>query len=86
MKSGKIPMRMCVGCGEMKPKSELVRVVKTTEGEIKLDKTGKLNGRGAYICREEKCLLAAQKAKRFEKAFSSAVPEAELAKIAEELK
>lgn len=79
-------MRMCVGCGEMKPKSELVRVVKTTEGEIKLDKTGKLNGRGAYICREEKCLLAAQKAKRFEKAFSSAVPEAELAKIAEELK
>ncbi|MBE6766896.1 MAG: YlxR family protein [Ruminococcaceae bacterium] len=86
MKSGKIPMRMCVGCGEMKPKSELVRVVKTTEGEIKLDKTGKLNGRGAYICREEKCLLAAQKAKRFEKAFSSAVPEAELEKIAEELK
>ena len=85
MKSGKIPMRMCVGCGEMKPKSELVRVVKTTEGEIKLDKTGKLNGRGAYICREEKCLLAAQKAKRFERAFSSAVPQEIIENIAEEL-
>ena len=85
MKSGKIPMRMCVGCGEMKPKSELVRVVKTTEGEIKLDKTGKLNGRGAYICREEKCLLAAQQAKRFVRAFSSAVPQEIIENIAEEL-
>ena len=79
-------MRMCVGCGEMKPKSELVRVVKTTEGEIKLDKTGKLNGRGAYICKEEKCLLAAGKAKRFERAFSSAVPEEVILAIAEELR
>ncbi len=75
MKSGKIPMRMCVGCGEMRPKAELVRVVKTTEGEIKLDKTGKQNGRGAYICKEAKCLLAAQKARRFEKAFGAAVPQ-----------
>ncbi len=79
-------MRMCVGCGEMKPKSELVRVVKTTEGEIKLDKTGKLNGRGAYICKEEKCLLAAAKAKRFERAFSSAIPEEVILAIAEELR
>ncbi len=86
MKSGKIPMRMCVGCGEMKPKSELYRVVKTTEGEIMLDKTGKQNGRGAYICKEEKCLLAAQKARRFEKAFSSAVPQEVITKISEELK
>lgn len=79
-------MRMCVGCGEMKPKSELVRVVKSANGEISLDKTGKQNGRGAYICREEKCLLAAAKAKRFERAFSSAVPEEVIEKILEELK
>ncbi|MBR3593702.1 MAG: YlxR family protein [Clostridia bacterium] len=86
MKSGKVPMRMCVGCGQMKPKTELVRVVKSASGEISLDKTGKQNGRGAYICREEKCLLAAGKARRFEKAFSSAVPEEVIEKILEELK
>lgn len=86
MKNGKVPMRMCVGCGEMKPKSELYRVVKTAEGEIMLDKTGKQNGRGAYICKEAKCLLAAQKAHRFEKAFGAAIPEEVLAALAGELK
>lgn len=66
----KIPMRMCLGCGEMKPKKELVRVVKTPEEEIILDPTGKKNGRGAYICPEPDCLAKARKNRRMEKNFS----------------
>ena len=66
----KIPMRMCTGCHEMKPKKELIRVVKTPEGEIKLDFTGKLNGRGAYICNSVECLSKAQKQKSHSRAFS----------------
>ena len=69
----KIPMRMCTGCREMKPKKELVRVVKTPEGEIKLDFTGKLNGRGAYICKSLECLKKAEKANALSRAFSCAV-------------
>ncbi len=67
---GKIPMRMCLGCGEMKPKKELIRAVKSPEGEITLDLTGKRSGRGAYICRDTECFRKARKAKRLEKAFS----------------
>lgn len=70
MKTKKIPMRMCLGCGEMKPKKELIRVVKSKEGEISLDLTGKKSGRGAYICRSAECFRAARKARRFEKSFS----------------
>lgn len=70
MKSKKIPMRMCLGCNEMKPKKELIRVVKSPEGEISLDFTGKKSGRGAYICRNTECFNKARKARRFEKAFS----------------
>lgn len=66
----KIPMRMCLGCNEMKPKKELIRAVKSPEGEISLDLTGKKSGRGAYICRSEECLKMARKARRFEKSFS----------------
>ena len=69
MKVKKIPMRMCLGCGEMKPKRELIRVVKSSEGEISLDLTGKKNGRGAYICENIECLRLARKARRFEKSF-----------------
>ena len=65
----KIPMRKCLGCGEMKPKKELIRAVKSPEGEISLDLTGKKPGRGAYICRDINCLKLARKAKRFEKSF-----------------
>ena len=65
----KIPMRLCLGCGEMKPKKELIRAVKSPEGEISLDLTGKKSGRGAYICRDINCLKLARKAKRFEKSF-----------------
>ena len=66
----KIPMRMCLGCGEMKPKKELIRAVKSPEGDISLDLTGKKSGRGAYICRSSECFDKARKARRFEKAFS----------------
>ena len=66
----KIPMRMCLGCNEMKPKKELIRAVKSPEGEISLDLTGKKSGRGAYICRSEECLKMARKARSFEKIFS----------------
>ncbi len=69
----KIPMRMCTGCREMKPKKELIRVVKTPEGEIKLDTVGKLNGRGAYICKCKECLQKAQKLNAFSRAFECQV-------------
>lgn len=82
MKSVKIPMRMCVGCGEMKQKSELIRVVKTPDGAVVLDKTGKQNGRGAYICKSAACFKKAQKARRFENAFKAPIP-AELADVIE---
>ena len=71
----KLPLRLCTGCGEMKPKKELIRVVKPKEGDITLDLTGRANGRGAYICRELSCLQAARKARRFEKAFSCKIPD-----------
>ncbi len=70
MTTKKIPMRMCLGCREMKPKRELVRVVKTPEGEIKLDKTGKLNGRGAYVCHSVQCLKKVQKQNALAHTFS----------------
>lgn len=69
----KIPMRMCVGCGEMKPKMSLVRVVKDKEGTVSMDLTGKKAGRGAYICPEIACLEKAQKTKRLERAFSQKI-------------
>ncbi len=65
----KIPMRMCTGCREKKPKKELIRIVKTVDGEIKLDATGKLNGRGAYICKSKECFLKAQKSDALSRAF-----------------
>lgn len=71
----KIPMRMCTGCGEMKPKRELIRVVKSPEGEIAIDKTGRLPGRGAYVCPDLECLKKARKTRRLERVFSSAIPE-----------
>lgn len=65
----KIPERMCCGCGLMKPKKELIRIVKTPENEIKLDCTGRLNGRGAYICPDNACLTKAKKSGRIERSF-----------------
>ena len=75
MQQKKIPLRKCTGCGEMKPKRELVRVVRSPEGEISLDLIGKAAGRGAYVCRSAACLRAARKARRLEKAFACTIPE-----------
>ncbi len=69
MKPRKIPERMCVGCREMKPKRELLRVVKSPQGEIALDKTGKMPGRGAYVCRDAACLTKAVKTRQLERAL-----------------
>ena len=66
----KIPMRMCVGCGEMKPKRELIRVVRQPDEQIVLDAVGKKPGRGAYLCPQQSCLQLARKSRRLEKTFS----------------
>jgi len=71
----KKPERRCVGCNETKLKSELVRVVRSPEGEVSLDLTGKKSGRGAYICRDVKCLKKARKARRISNALSCEIPE-----------
>lgn len=93
MTTKKIPMRKCLGCGEMFPKKELVRVVKTKTGEengqetyaISLDKTGKAAGRGAYICKKAKCLEIAVKAKRLQRAFECQIPEEVFQKMTAEI-
>ena len=78
----KIPNRTCIGCGTQKPKKELIRIVKNQKGEIKLDKTGKLPGRGAYICDSLECLEKAERSKKLEKAFETKIEE----NVYEELK
>lgn len=70
----KIPMRQCLGCREMKPKKELIRVVRSPEGEISLDFKGKASGRGAYVCPDPRCLKKAIKARALERAFSTQIP------------
>ncbi|MBQ7596575.1 MAG: YlxR family protein [Clostridia bacterium] len=85
MQKKKIPVRKCTGCGEMKPKKELVRVVKSPEGEIFLDLTGKMNGRGAYVCRSAECLKKAKKSKRIERVFECAIPEEVYGRMEQEM-
>ena len=86
MQQKRVPMRMCTGCNEMKPKKELVRVVMSPQkrdeagnvlsaSEISLDLTGKKPGRGAYVCKSLECLQAARKARRLERAFSCKIPD-----------
>ena len=75
MKQKKIPMRKCNGCGEQKPKKELVRIVKSPDGEVSLDLTSKASGRGAYICRSAECLQKAKKSHRIDKAFEMTIPD-----------
>lgn len=70
----KIPLRQCVGCGEMKGKKEMMRVLKTPEEEIVLDVTGKKNGRGAYLCISKECLMKARKNKGLERSFKMSIP------------
>ncbi len=71
----KIPMRRCLGCMESKPKKELIRIVKSQEGDISLDKTGRKNGRGAYFCDSKECLEKLIKSKRLEKEFEMKISE-----------
>ena len=71
---GKIPMRQCTGCREMKNKKEMIRVIRTSEQEFVLDATGKKNGRGAYICPNRECLSQAIKSKGLERSFKQAIP------------
>ena len=70
----KIPMRQCLGCREHKPKKELIRVVRSPEGEVSLDFKGKLPGRGAYVCPQTACLAKARKSRALERAFDTALP------------
>ena len=86
MKQKKIPLRKCLGCGVQKPKQELARVVKSPQGDISLDLTGKKSGRGAYICKDVSCLNKAKKAKRFEHAFDCAISEEIYSVMEKELK
>ena len=70
----KIPLRQCIGCGEMKNKKEMIRVIKTPEGEIMIDATGRKNGRAAYICPSSDCLKKAIKSKGLERSFKMNIP------------
>lgn len=85
MQQKKVPLRQCGGCGEMKPKKDLVRVVRSPEGEISLDLTGKKNGRGSYVCKDAECFKKALKRKSFERAFGVKIPEEVAEKIEKEL-
>ncbi|MDD3173523.1 MAG: YlxR family protein [Herbinix sp.] len=78
----KLPLRMCTGCGEMKAKKEMIRVLKTPEDEIVIDSTGKKNGRGAYICCSVSCLKKAIKTKGLERSLKVSIPK-ELVEILE---
>jgi len=75
MAEKKIPLRKCTGCNEMKPKKELIRVLKTTEEEIILDKTGKKNGRGAYLCNSLECFKQARKSRGLERSLQVKIPD-----------
>ena len=81
----KIPMRQCLGCREMKPKRELIRVVKSPENEISLDFKGKKPGRGAYLCPDSACLARARKSRALERAFSIQIPDEVYAGLEEQM-
>lgn len=85
MKERKVPMRMCSGCGERLPKAELVRVVRDSEGNIFLDRTGKKNGRGAYLCRKKDCLQRARKSRRIDRTLETQIPDAIYDRLEEEI-
>ncbi len=74
MSTKKLPLRQCIGCGEMKNKKEMIRVLKTSEDEILLDTTGRKNGRGAYLCPSMECFKKAVKSKGLERSFKMAIP------------
>lgn len=74
MNTRKVPLRKCIGCGEMKPKKEMIRVIKTPEDTVTIDKTGKKNGRGAYLCNSLECLNVALKSKGLERSLKIEIP------------
>ncbi|MBO5247324.1 MAG: YlxR family protein [Eubacterium sp.] len=82
----KIPMRQCVGCGQMNEKRLMYRVIKTPENELLLDKTGRKNGRGAYICPQEECLQKAVKSKGLERSLKMQIPSEVYESLTEEMK
>lgn len=84
-KKRKIPMRMCVGCREMKPKAELMRVVKPQDGECAIDRTGKASGRGAYVCENAECLKKAQKTRALERALEAKIDDAVFEQLASQI-
>ena len=85
MQQRKIPLRRCTGCNEQKPKKELVRVVRSPQGEIALDRVGKMPGRGAYRCPSAQCLAKARKAKRLERALEAQIPPEVYERIEQEI-
>lgn len=85
MKARKMPLRKCVGCGEQKPKKDLIRIVKNKDGELFVDFTGKANGRGAYICQDSKCLQTAQKRKALNRALECEISQEIFDRLEEEL-
>ena len=86
IKPKKIPSRKCLGCMQSFPKKDLIRLVRSPEGDISLDFTGKKSGRGAYICQDAACFAKAKKAKRFEKNLECQIPEEVYLSLEEELK
>ena len=85
MQQRKIPLRRCTGCNEQKSKKELVRVVRSPQGEIALDRVGKMPGRGAYLCPSAQCLAKARKAKRLERALEAQIPPEVYERIEQEI-
>lgn len=85
LKKKKIPMRMCTGCMEMKPKKELIRIVKTPEGDVVVDITGKQSGRGAYVCRNKECLEKSFKTKKLNKSLNTAISDEIYNKLRDEV-
>ena len=81
----KVPMRMCVACREMKPKKELIRVVRSPEGAVSMDPVGKKPGRGAYICKSAACLAKARKARRLESSLECSIPAEVYDRLSEDL-
>ena len=81
----KIPMRQCAGCREMKPKNQMVRVVRSPQGEISLDFRGKAPGRGVYVCPDPECLKKAQKTRALERSLDTAIPPEVYAALAERM-
>ena len=86
MPAKRVPMRMCVGCREMKPKKELLRIVRSPEGQVSLDRTGKAAGRGAYICADVECLSKAQKTRALERALEHGVDREVFERLSSEIR